>query len=201
MIYKRHILLQAVLCTFALSPLLPHFIQAQTRPDHIRGYKVYDAKIVVANTGEKQPDDDTNDAYVKLGDPQIVNVGLAGVTLDIDAVGSAMRRTGHVDFMTFEDFRVNGMAVDIEEYQHQFDFKDGQPLVLPTPTRLFIKGGDLAKAAVGDFFDPKPKWPVTGTVYVFGSFKKFGFSFKRVVPVKIDVMIANPLIAFKRKLR
>jgi hypothetical protein len=34
---------------------------------------------------------------------------------------------------------------------------------------------------------------VTGTAFVFGKFKKFGFTFKRVVPVKIDLKFKNPL--------
>ena len=41
--------------------------------------------------------------------------------------------------------------------------------------------------------DPKKKWSVTGTVFVFGKFKKYGINFKRVVPIKIDLTIANPL--------
>jgi hypothetical protein len=36
-------------------------------------------------------------------------------------------------------------------------------------------------------------WPVTGRVYVFGRFKKFLFSFKRVVPVELSLTLPNPL--------
>jgi hypothetical protein len=47
--------------------------------------------------------------------------------------------------------------------------------------------------ALGDWNTSKDVWPVTGRVYVFGRFKKFLFSFKRVVPVELNLSLPNPM--------
>jgi len=47
--------------------------------------------------------------------------------------------------------------------------------------------------AIGEWTDWKETWPVTGRVYVFGKFKKSLFSFKRCVPVELDLTMRNPL--------
>jgi hypothetical protein len=51
------------------------------------------------------------------------------------------------------------------------------------------------RGAVRELKDSKEEWSVTGRVFVFGKFKKFGFNFKRVVPVEINIKIKNPLRA------
>ena len=51
----------------------------------------------------------------------------------------------------------------------------------------------MARAARRELIESKKEWQVTGTVFIFGKFKKFGFGFKRVVPVKINLKIDNPL--------
>jgi hypothetical protein len=48
-------------------------------------------------------------------------------------------------------------------------------------------------AAIGEWTDSQDTWPVKGRVYVFGKFKKGLFSFKRCVPVELDVTMRNPL--------
>jgi hypothetical protein len=64
---------------------------------------------------------------------------------------------------------------------------------LPQPVRGFVSSLNIAKAVYKEMVESKPTWNVSGTVFVFGKFKKFGFRFKRVVPVKIELKLANPL--------
>jgi len=51
----------------------------------------------------------------------------------------------------------------------------------------------LPRAAYSEIVEHKSELSVTGTAFVFGKFKKMGFSFKRVVPIKIDIKVKNPL--------
>ena len=53
--------------------------------------------------------------------------------------------------------------------------------------------GQAVKGALSERRDSKGQWRVKGTAMVFGKFRKFGFSFKRVVPVKVDFYIPNPI--------
>ena len=165
---------------------------AQTLPSKIRGYKVYDAKVVVTNKTDADYKEPDADAAVTLTDFNLAGMRLSGVIVDVgaDILSSS---SGDVEFMTFHDFRVNGVAIDVEEYKHPFSFKKSESVSLPKPARITIKPSSLAKGAAKELTDPKKDWIVTGTVYVFGKFKKFGFSFKRVVPVKIDIKIKNLL--------
>lgn len=183
----------AAISTSLLFLVLVHSAFPQTLPSKIRGYKVYDAKVVVTNktdTGYAEPN---ADAAVKLTNFKLAGMGLSGVIVEVGADVLSMSRGGDVEFMTFHDFRVNGVVIDVEEYKHPFSFKKAESASLPKPARITIKPTSLAKGAVTELTDPKKDWIVTGTVYVFGKFKKFGFSFKRVVPVKIDIKIKNLL--------
>lgn len=166
---------------------------AQTLPSKIRGYKVYDAKVVVTNKTDTGYKDSDADAAVKLTNFNLAGMGLSGVIVEVSADILSESRSGDVEFMTFHDFRVNGVAIDVEEYKQPFSFKKAESVSLPKPARITIKPSSLAKGAAKELTDPKKDWIVTGTVYVFGKFKKFGFSFKRVVPVKIDIKIKNLL--------
>jgi len=65
---------------------------------------------------------------------------------------------------------------------------------LREPLRIYIYLPSALLAALGDWRgDSKETWPVTGRVYVFGKFKKGPFSFKRVVPVELNLSMRNPL--------
>lgn len=166
---------------------------SQEFPSKIRGYKVYDAKIRVTNSRDKTGPTDTTEALIKLTDPQIADIALSGITMEIGAEVTAGRQSGKVDFVTFNDFRVNGIEVQVEEYKHPFSFKKGESVKLPKPARVAISITNLPKAAYKEFSQSKTYLDVTGTVFVFGKFKKYGLYFKRVVPIKIDMKIANPL--------
>lgn len=173
--------------------MLTHFTSAQSLPSKIRGYKVYDAKVTVTNTTGSAIQKDRSDAIVRILDPAITGISLSGAVFEIGAEITAMNESGKVDFMTCSDLRVNGVPIEIEEYTHPFAFKKGEKITLPKPATISIKTANIAKSAYKELADPKKDWSVTGTVFVFGKFKRFGFSFKRVVPVKIDLKISNPL--------
>ncbi len=165
---------------------------AQTLPSKIRGYKVYDAKVVVTNKTDAGYAESGADAAVKLTNFNLAGMSLTGVIVEVGA-DILSSRAGDVEFMTFHDFRVNGVAIDVEEYKQPFSFKRAESLSLPKPARITIKPSSLVKGAAKELTDPKKDWIVTGTVFVFAKFKKFGFSFKRVIPVKIDIKIKNLL--------
>jgi hypothetical protein len=169
------------------------FAQAQNLPDTIRGYKVYDAKISVKTEAQKSSAKDESEALVKVGEPELVEVGLAGITFELSAEIAALEQSGTVDFLSFHDFRVNGLAVEVEEYKESFSFQKNKPVILPKPARVFLGASQTLRGAIKEVKDSKDEWRVTGRVFVFGKFKKFGFAFKRVVPVDVDITIKNPL--------
>lgn len=166
---------------------------AQALPSKIRGYKVYEANVAVLGSARSADEKGGKDAQVTLGEPEIVDIGISGITLEIGADIAAMDQGGRIDFLSFSDFRINGLAVDIEEYRHEFSFKKGEAISIPNPARLTIGTLTMARTARRELIESKTEWLVTGTVFVFGKFKKFGIGFKRVVPVKIDLKINNPL--------
>jgi len=190
-------------------------LQTRTYPKEIRGYKVERTVVEVkkpdaknGQTGKDQnqrgnnnSDGQTNaetsetdvDELIQLGKPQLARVTPLGITFEVPIVVSAVKQSGHVDFLVFEDMVVNGTSVDIDEYHHSFDLPNKQPLTLREPLRFYIYLPSALLAALGDWSDTKETWPVTGRVYVFGKFKKSVFSFKRVVPVELNLSMRNPL--------
>jgi len=166
---------------------------AQDLPDKIRGYKIHKVKVQVTTQADKNVAATDAAAVVKIGEPRVIDIEISGVTFEADADLGTVSQSGRIDFLTFHDFRVNGVAVAIDEYIHSFDVKKGVAIKLPKPVRGFVSSLSIAKAAYKEFVESKPTWNLTGTVYVFGKFKKFGFKFKRVVPVKIELKVKNPL--------
>ena len=104
-----------------------------------------------------------------------------------------MPQSGRIDFLAFRDFRVNGVAIEFDEYTHSFDVKKGVAIRLPRPVQGFVSSLNIAKAVYKEMVESTPTWHVTGTVFVFGKFKKLGFKFKRVVPIEIELKVKNPL--------
>ena len=175
-----------------LGLMISGSVASQTYPDKIRGYKVHKANVSV-RTPDSTLTKSENSAEIVLGRPKLSDVGLTGVTFEVGAEVTASDHSGKVEFLTFSDLKVNGIAVTVDEYTTTFDFKKGQRIMLPQPARVNISTLNMARAARNELLDPKKKWRLTGTVFVFGKFKKFGFSFKRVVPIIIDAMVENPV--------
>lgn len=166
---------------------------AQDLPNEIRGYKVHRAKISVTNKTDKSAEKDKSEAYARLTEPELIDTSLTGLTFEISAEIEPLEHKGRVDFLMFRNFKVNGLDVEIEEYTTSFEFKKNQPITLPKPVKIFLGTRQALKGAISEMRDSKEEWTVTGTVFVFGRFKKWGFSAKRVVPVEVNVKIKNPL--------
>ncbi|MEP6947201.1 MAG: hypothetical protein ABJA02_14870 [Acidobacteriota bacterium] len=174
-----------------LSTIFAFGVVGQKLPDRVRGYKSYNLPAVAeARDGRIG---DKNSLLVKTFRPQIDSIGLNGFAFDVLAEISGIGRTGQVDFLTFRDFRLNGVRIEIAEYNHTFSFKDREAVALPSPLKVLIPSTSLAKTAIKELIGSKPKWSVSGTVLVFGRFNKLGFRFKRVVAVPVEIEIDNPL--------
>lgn len=180
--------LLVVLCFFAFAS------DAQELPDKIRGYKVKKADITIGSKGAGNSEEDEDvSVEVRFDEPEVASIGLTGITLELGGEFIIYGQSGTVDFITFQDFKVNGIKVDIEEYKKSFDFKKGESAELEKPVEIFVRTTQALRGVIGEYNDSKEKWKVTGRVFVFGRFNKMGFKFKRVIPVDVDMMIENPL--------
>lgn len=176
----------------------PSIFAQEDLPKEIRGYKVHQAKISVKNQTDrngngKSAKSDEMEAFVKVSEPQFTEVNLTGIAFEMTADIEVPEQSGQVDFLMFRDFRVNDLAVEIEEYKNSFEFKKNSFFSLPKPVKIFVGAGQTLRGALSEAFESKEEWTVTGRIFVFGRFKKAGFKFKRVVPVDINLKIKNPL--------
>lgn len=191
---------------------------AQTRsyPKEIRGYKIERTAIEIkkpesknGKTGKSQPapnasdgngqteeqnvSDSDVDALIQFGKPQLARVTPLGITFKVPIVVAPVTQKGRVDFLMFEDMTINDTSVQIDEYHRAFDLPNRNPSTLRDPLSFYIYLPSAVLAAIGDWSNSKEMWPVTGRVYVFGKFKKGLFSFKRCVPVELNLTMRNPL--------
>jgi len=185
--------IKSIFAGFLLILLAIAVAEGQDYPKEIRGYKVEKVKIVVKNDDGKSESKDDSEAFVTIGEPTLSDIGLTGVTFDITGRISPLEQKGKVDFLSFKDFKVNGTSVTIEDYTESFSFEKNKPIDLPEPIKVFVGMGQTLLGGLGEVRDSKDEWEVTGTVFVFGKFKKFGFNFKRVVPVPVNIKIKNPI--------
>ncbi len=146
-----------------------------------------------AQTDDASIPDSDPDALITLGKPQLARVTPLGVTFEVPIVVAPVKQSGRIDFLLFEDMVVNGRSVEIDEYHRAFDLPNKQPLTLREPLRFYIYLPGALLAAVDEWSNSQETWPVTGRIYVFGKFKKGWFSFKRCIPVELNVTIRNPL--------
>lgn len=194
-------------CTLVLTSLiLPSVTLAQTPryPDRIRGYKVERTVIEVKHPNAKNAatnakgvlaaaDDSNIDQLISLGTPTVARVTPMGITFAVPIVVTPVTQSGKVDFLTFEDIEINGHSVNISDYEHSFSLPNSKPLTLDHPLQIYIYLSSALLAAIGEWTDSQDNWPVKGRVYVFGKFKKGLFTFKRCVPVELDLTMRNPL--------
>ena len=191
---------------------------AQTRsyPKEIRGYKIERTAIEIkkpesknGKPGKSQPNQNASnsngpteeqnvsesdvDALIQFGKPQLARVTPLGITFKVPIVVAPVTQKGRVDFLMFEDMSVNDTSVQIDEYHRGFDLPNKKPSTLRDPLSFYIYLPSAVLAAIGDWSNSKAMWPVTGRVYVFGKFKKGLFSFKRCVPVELNLTMRNPL--------
>lgn len=175
-----------LLCLFLLPAL------SQNLPSKIRGYSVHSQAIVV---NQQTPSSRSGPAVeLKVGDPVVVDVSLSGISLELSAEVTSAAQSARVDFLTFHDVRVNGVSVVVEEYTHRFSVRKNEAITLPQPAKIFLPTGALLKGALAEMHESRKEWLVTGRVFVFGKFRKYGFYHKRVVPVDVKLTIKNPLL-------
>ncbi len=174
MIYKmklieKYLRLSAFVCCFFFLSL--SFANAQDYPKEIRGYKVQRIKISVKNQADKTGAKDKSEAFVKVGEPVLTNVSLTGITFELSAEIDSLQQSGTVDFLAFHDFRVNGLAVDLEEYKDSFEFRKNQNVILPKPIKIRLSTAQTLRGALSEIKESRDEWTVTGRVFVFGQFK------------------------------
>ena len=133
------------------------------------------------------------DQLITFGSPSIARVTPLGITFNVPVVVAPIKQSGKVDFLLFEDMTVNDHSIEIDEYHRAFDLPTKKPLTLREPLRFFIYTPVAALAAVGEWSNSRETWPVTGRVFVCGKYKKFLLSFKRCVPVELNLTMRNPL--------
>lgn len=196
--------------------------QTRDYPKEIRGYKVERAAVelksssspvnpppktpsgdqssstdgnstTVASANTPPPSTSNVDQLITFGAPSLGRVTPLGITFDVPVIVAPIKQSGHVDFLLFEDMTVNEHSVEIAEYHRGFDLPKKKPLTLHEPLRFHIYLPVVALAAVDEWTNSKDTWPVTGRVYVCGRYKKFFLSFKRCVPVELNLTMQNPL--------
>ena len=166
--------------------------RAQNYPKEIRGYKVYKQKITVSNRGGAVSEKGDSEVLVEVGAPTVADVSLSGVSVEITPRIESANQSGAVDFVLFKDFRVGGFKVDVEEYKTPFAFEKNKSLLLPAPVKMRLATLSAAHGTLQKNESSADELTVTGTIFVFGRFKKFGFQFKRVVPIEVNLKIKNP---------
>ena len=166
-----------------LSPVIA-LSQRPAYPAELRGYKVERLAVDIAPGSAE---------WIRFGKVRVGRVTGARVNMELPIVVSPVRQKGQVDFLVFEDIVVNGTPVRIDEYHRQFNLPNRKELILKEPLRFSVSLPNAMLAAIGEWANSQEKWRVTGRVYVFGRYKKFLFSFKRTIPVELDMTIQNPL--------
>lgn len=165
-------------------------------PKKIRGYKVYQARVLVQTAKDKIPDNSEKsfDSLVKVGSPQNFKISLSGATFELPLSMNSYKTGGQVDSIAFEDMCINGIRMHVEEFHGPFQFAKDVDTELPNPLKVKI---DLAQdpSALLSLKPSLTEFEVTGKVYVFGTFKKFGMKFKRVIPAdfKLKTKFSLPL--------
>lgn len=182
-------MIRTILVSFAFVVITAVAVYSQEFPKEIRGYKLHREKITIS-VGKQTT---VSPAYVTVGDPTLVELSVSGVTFELPAELLSTEQSGKVDFLTFRDVRVNGIAVEVEEYRNPFSFKKNAKVKLPKPARIFLSLTSLAQGAWKEMKDSKSEWKVGGRVFVFGQFRRYGFLHKRVVPIDFELSIPNPV--------
>ena len=191
---RSHRLLRSSLYASAVFVLSALCLTAQDLPGKIRGYKVHKTNVNIVTSTDKPADKSSESAFVRMGEPTLADIGLYGATIAIGAEITSGGQNGRIEFLMFHDFRIGGIPVEVEDYHEPFSFKNRETVTLPKPIRVSLSIFSVPKAVYLEWTDHRDELEVTGTVFVFGKFKKMGFEFKRVIPVKIDMTIKNPLL-------
>ena len=165
---------------------------AQHLPPKILGYKVQNAKSVVT-TGELDHASDA-DIQIRLSDISVSHIGLLGATVNVSGEMLPLAASGKVDRLMFRDITINGVAVEVDDLTDKFDFAKGETVKLERGLHARLSPMNAVKAGFAEIIDSRPMWSVAGTVFVLCRVKKFGFTFKRIIPIRFSIAVKNPLI-------
>jgi len=184
--------MSAFLCSAAICVLLPFGLissaQSQELPKKIRGYKVHSEILTLRNEPRSK-----GQPFVVVGQPSVMDISISGVSLAVTAELSSAGYEGRVDMLSFRDFTINGLPVEVRDLNIPFNIEKTGSTVLPGPATVFLPTSKVLRAAWSEVTNSKDEWDIRGRIFVFGKFKKFGFNFKRVVPVDVQLRIKNPL--------
>lgn len=159
---------------------------SQELPSKIRGYKLHKKPISVKTA-------DGSAGRLKIEAPSVSDISFSGVKFAVTITIGEVPETGRIDFLTFHDFKINGIPVTVDEYAEPFKFQKGQTVSLPKPLGVNVGTIQLLEAAEKGADQFRGLWTITGRVLVFGKFRKYGMAFRSVVPVDIDLKVKNPL--------
>ena len=165
---------------------------AQQLPSKILGYKVQNAKSVVTTAELNRASD--ADIQIRLSDLSVSHIGLLGATVNVGGEMLPLAASGKVDRLMFRDITINGVAVDVDGLTDKFEFHKGETLKLEKSLHASLSPLNAVKAGLAEISDDRPTWSVAGTIFVFCRVKKFGFTFKRVIPIKFSLAVKNPLV-------
>ncbi len=179
--------------SLALLIALSYAVAAQSAPSKIDGYKVHNANVKIAAGEPGIGGTYETDALVNISSVTFADISLSGLTIEIGAEIRSLKEDLKVDRVTFGDVIVNGFQVSVEDYLHPFSVRKGKLVMLPKPARITIRPSQLPLAAYDELVNSPKTLTVKGSARIFGRVKRFGFSFKRVVPVKFDLEFKNPL--------
>lgn len=191
--YRFSTFVRRISFCFILVFILAFSCFPQDLPDKIRGYKVHKEKILIADERDENRKDSDLNVLVKMENPGLSDISVSGVKLEVGGEITVFGQSGTIDFISFKDFQINGINVEIEEYGEKFDFKKNSARKLEKPLEIFISTTQTLRAAWKEARDSKDEWLVTGKIFVFGRFNKMGFKFKRVIPVELKINIPNPI--------
>jgi hypothetical protein len=164
------------------------FSQKTATPGNIGGYKVFNANVLINAVQDTVPPgvEENFDSLVKVGPPQNFGIALSGASFELPLSMKIFKTGGRVDRITFDGIKIEGIKIQIEDFAEPFKFSRGVETSLPRPLKVRLVLGDNVKA-LSKLNPAKDKFHVTGRTLDFGTFKKFGMKFKRVIPVDLSL--------------
>lgn len=207
---------------FAARPL-QQSSTSRPLPKTVRGYKVERVQIKLKGRASKGKDEGNNvsrssddsrrdqhrdrsaddgdeeaaRALIRFGEPRVVSFSLFKIELDFPVEIAAVEQRGRIDWLVFEAITINGVAVEIADYARGFHLPNELPLRLPEPLRVTVATPRALLATFDELRQPRSDWKIGGRVYALGRFKKFFFTFRRAVPIELDLSVPNPIYTEK----
>ena len=170
-------------------------VLSQKLPGSIRGYKVHTAKIFVATSEASLPRDHSKyDAVILMGEAKLQSLGFSGVQLRAPLEIRSSKVTGEIEFISFNDFTIDGSSISVTEIREGLKLPKKASYPIRKVSTVGVSGPGILKAGLRTATGAAKNMTIRGTVFVFGRFDKLGMKFKRVIPVKINASIPNPLV-------